>query len=164
MAVAGDIRIGRERQYRPCISISARCWSVSSVNRTKPYPRDMPVTGSSMILALLQLKKGRMNLGSRSFRRPRTGFRNTATRSELDVSGARSPTNMLYSFGNCGCAVGTITPAVWKEGVIEPVGAEEAQLRTKGLFEFGIVTGCALPPPFTWLRTEEAIAGEGNVR
>lgn len=32
-----------------------------------------------------------------SFRNPNTGFLNTATRSELDVSGARSPTKMEYS-------------------------------------------------------------------
>lgn len=29
---AGMSLLGRERQYKPCISISARCWSASSVN------------------------------------------------------------------------------------------------------------------------------------
>ena len=62
---------------------------------TKPYPRDTPVTGSMMILALLELKNGWMKRGSRSLRRLSTGLRNTAKRSELDTSGARSPTKTL---------------------------------------------------------------------
>ncbi len=71
---------------------------------TKPYPRETPVRGSSIIFALLQLRNGLINLGSLSLRSPRTGLRKTATKSELDVSGAKSPTNMLYSLGYC-CAV-----------------------------------------------------------
>lgn len=31
--------------------VSARCMSFSSANRTKPYPREIPVDGSYMILA-----------------------------------------------------------------------------------------------------------------
>lgn len=71
---------------------------IADTYRTNPYPLETPVTGSSIIFALLQLVKGRINLGSLSFRKPRTGFRKTATKSELEVSGARSPTKMLYSF------------------------------------------------------------------
>ena len=92
------ISLGLDRQYSPCISKSARCWSASSLNRTNPYPLDIPVTGSNMIFALLQLLNGWMYLGTLSFLSPRMGFRKTATRSELEVSGAKSPTKMLYSF------------------------------------------------------------------
>lgn len=104
-----------------------------------------------------------MNLGSRSFRKPRTGFRNTATRSELDVSGARSPTKILYSFGYCCCAGDATTPAVGRAGVIG-LGIEDAQLSTNGLLELGIVTGGAPPLPLTWLSTDAATEGDEKVK
>ena len=92
-----------------------------------------------MIFALLQLKNGLINLGSLSLRRPSTGLRNTATKSELEVSGAKSPTKMLYSLGYC-CTPVACAPFVAENCVdIEEVGAiEEAQFITKGFAELGI--------------------------
>ena len=104
-----------------------------------------------------------MNLGSRSFRKPRTGFRNTATRSELDVSGARSPTNILYSLGYCWCTGDMTAPGVERADVIEP-GIDDAQLSTNGLVELGIVTGGAPPLPLTWPSTDAATEGDGKVK
>jgi hypothetical protein len=102
-----------------------------------------------------------MNFGSLSFRSPRTGLRKTATRSELDVSGARSPTKILYSFGYC-CETDI---AVRAEGIEDTgEGTEEAQLRMKGLLELGIVTGEVLAVLLIWARTEAAWAGVGKVR
>lgn len=98
-----------------------------------------------MIFALLQLKNGRMNFGSRSLRSPRTGFRKTATRSELDVSGARSPTNMLYSFGYIWGLFGTDAGNAEDTGVLE-AGMEDAQLRTNGLVELGMMDEAPLGP------------------
>ena len=54
LGVAVEMRMGRLPQYTPCISTRARCWSDSSLKRTKPYPRDWPVMASVMILADLQ--------------------------------------------------------------------------------------------------------------
>ena len=111
-----------------------------------------------MIFALLQLKNGRINLGSRSLRRPRTGLRKTATRSELEASGARSPTKIEYSFGNdCVPPEPLLLPELvfsllfplpllvvgvdWAGGeTVGVMGVEEAQLRMNGLFELGIMT------------------------
>jgi hypothetical protein len=112
---------------------------------TNPYPLDTPVTGSNIIFALLQLKKGRMNFGSLSFLNPKTGFRNTATKSEFDVSGARSPTNILYSFGYCCCAPGTKLPG--EEVVGGRDGSDAANLTLNGLLELGIV----VDPPLVGL-------------
>lgn len=104
-----------------------------------------------------------MNLGSLSFRRPRTGLRNTATRSELDVSGAKSPTKMLYSFGYC-CPPLVYVAALG--GNVADVGeadvTEDAQFKTKGFDELGMVGG--FPPLLIWARMEAAWAGVGNVR
>lgn len=151
--------LGRERQYRPCISINALCWSASSVKRTKPYPLLTPVTGSSIILALLQLKNGLINLGSLSFLRPNTGFRNTATRSLLDASGARSPTKIEYSLGKAGWGV-ELGGEVGTEAPDAGAGTALAHLRLNCLAELGIVAAvvdiCA--------RTAAACPGEGNVR
>ena len=121
-----------------------------------------------MIFALLQLRKGLINLGSLSLRRPSTGLRNTATRSELDVSGARSPTKMLYSFGYC-CAPAVCAP-FGAEKVVDTgeAGAmEEVQFITKGFAELGMEAGGAFPllPLFEiWASTEAAWAGDGKVR
>lgn len=104
-----------------------------------------------------------MNLGSRSFLKPSTGFRKTATRSELEVSGARSPTKILYSLGYCCCAGDKTTPGVETADVIE-LGMEDAQSSTKGLLELGIVSGGALPLALTWLITDAATEGEGKVK
>lgn len=51
--VAKHTRMGRFSgpKVTPFISASARCWSAGSVNRTKPYPRDNPVSELVMILA-----------------------------------------------------------------------------------------------------------------
>ena len=121
-----------------------------------------------MIFALLQLRKGLINLGSLSLRRPSTGLRNTATKSELDVSGAKSPTNMLYSLGYC-CAAVACTPFVTEKGAEmgEACPTEEAQFMTKGFAELGIETGASFPlfPLFDiWASTEAAWAGDGKVR
>lgn len=119
-----------------------------------------------MILALLQLENGRMYFGSRSFLSPRTGLRKTATRSELDVSGARSPTKMLYSFWNCCCC--GVVPGGYAgaenagEFELADVGTELAQLRTKGLDELGIWTG--FPTLLIWARTAAACACDGKVK
>lgn len=117
-----------------------------------------------MILALLQLTNGRINLGSLSFRRPNTGLRKTATRSELEVSGARSPTKILYSLGYC-CRDPVEAAALEGKGADmgETDGTEDAQLRTKGFAEFGMVTRW-LFPLFICARTDAACAGVGNVR
>ena len=118
-----------------------------------------------MIFALLQLRKGLINLGSLSLRRPSTGLRNTATKSELEVSGAKSPTKMLYSLGYC-CTPVACAPFVAGKGVyMGEVGPkEEAQFMTKGFAELGMGTGA----PFTlleiWVSTEAAWAGDGKVR
>lgn len=118
-----------------------------------------------MIFALLQLRKGLINFGSLSLRRPSTGLRNTATKSELEVSGARSPTKMLYSLGYC-CTPVACAPFVAEKGeYIGEVGpTEDAQFMTKGFAEFGMGTGA----PFTlleiWVSTEAAWAGDGKVR
>lgn len=80
--VAVEIRIGRFPQYTPCISDKARCWSPSSEKRTKPYPRDIPLIGSVMILADLQVGKR---------------FWNRETRTYSLTSGPRSPTKIEYS-------------------------------------------------------------------
>jgi hypothetical protein len=117
-----------------------------------------------MILALLQLTNGRINLGSLSFRSPKTGLRKTATRSELEVSGARSPTKMLYSLGYC-CKDPVEAAALDGKEVDmgETDGTEDAQLRTKGFAELGMVTGFMFPL-LIWARTDAACAGVGNVR
>ncbi len=119
-----------------------------------------------MILALLQLKKGRMKRGSLSFLNPRTGLRKTATRSEFETSGAKSPTKMLYSFGYCG---------FWAPGmeIVGPlngtdkgaVGTDDAQLRVNGFDELGIVKAFGVPlvELICW-RTDAAWTCEGNVR
>jgi hypothetical protein len=44
------------------------------------------------------------------------------------------------------------------------LGIEDAQLSTNGLFELGIVMDDALPLPLTWLRTDAATEGDGNVK
>ena len=86
-----------------------------------------------------------MNRGSRSFRRPRTGLRKTATRSEFDTSGARSPTKILYSLvklGGCCCWVDCwVGVVIGSDRVGGDAGTEEAQLKTKGLVELGMMTG-----------------------
>lgn len=89
--------LGLLKQYKPCISINARDASVGVPNLTNPYPLLTPMTGSTMIFALLQLRNGATNLGSLSCLRPRMGSRKTAMRSEFVVSGARSPTKMENS-------------------------------------------------------------------
>ena len=122
-----------------------------------------------MIFALLQLRKGLINLGSLSFLSPSMGLRNTATRSELDVSGAKSPTKILYSLGYCCCAVAggwDPTPAgnAFDKGDAEVTA--DAQFMTKGLDELGICSGPPLPlGPFEiCASTDAAWAGEGKVR
>jgi hypothetical protein len=126
-----------------------------------------------MILALLQLRKGRMNFGARSFLSPRTGFLKTATRSELDVSGARSPTKMLYSFANGAIEYALLpNPDVTGEMTV-PVAASKdtpgtslAQLRANVLDELGIWTDGAFELPLVDIcaRAAAAWAGEGKVR
>jgi hypothetical protein len=109
-----------------------------------------------MILALLQLKNGRMKRGSLSLRKPSTGFRKTATRSELDTSGAKSPTKMLYSLGYCGFWAPGIEMVVPENGTeTGAVGIEDAQFMVNGLEELGIVTAF-VPLLFTWDKTEAA--------
>lgn len=84
-----------------------------------------------------------MNFGALSFLNPSTGFRNTATRSEFDVSGAKSPTKMLYSFCWFGllCATGMADVGAVYVGVAGAGAGDDAQFRTKDLLEFGIVSG-----------------------
>ena len=87
----------------------------------------------------------------------------------MDVSGARSPTKMLYSLGYCCCADGAYIPLLETKaaGMGDEEDAElteEAQLSTKGFDELGIVTGLLFEPLLTWARTEAAWAGVGNVR
>lgn len=116
-----------------------------------------------MIFALLQLRNGLMSLGSRSLRSPSTGFLKTATRSELDVSGAKSPTKMLNSLGYCG-APGML--GAWKDAEIgvDAEGTVDAQLKTKGLDEFGMVWAGPPLAELTWESTADAWAMEGKVR
>lgn len=131
---------------------------------TKPYPRETPVTGSSIIFALLQLRKGRMKRGSRSLRNPRTGLRKTATRSELDTSGARSPTKMLYSFGYCGFwPLGRVTDWPGTGGGTDAEGTDDAQLSENGLLELGITM--EFPSLLLiWDNTDAAWVCDGKVR
>lgn len=82
LGVAVEMRMGRLPQYTPCISVRARCWSVSSENLTNPYPRDIPLIGSVMILADL-------HDGKRLWK--------SETKTYSLTSGPRSPTKMEYS-------------------------------------------------------------------
>ena len=66
---------------------------------------------------LLRFKNGRMKRDSRSLHRLRTGLRKTATRSELDTTGARWPTKMLYSFGGCGFCT-PVMDMIWLPGAL----------------------------------------------
>lgn len=118
-----------------------------------------------MILALLQLKNGRINFGSLSFLSPRTGLRNTATRSELDASGARSPTKILYSFWYC-CACWVFGSAVGITGyeIGDAEGTLDAQFITKGLEELGIIAGLPFPALLICAKTDAACAGVGKVK
>ena len=110
-----------------------------------------------MIFALLQLRKGRIKRGSLSFLKPRTGLRKTATRSELDTSGAKSPTKMLYSFGYCGFwAPGIEIVGALKGTDKGAVGTEDAQFIVKGFDEFGIVRGLPVLVLLTWESTAAA--------
>lgn len=79
-----------------------------------------------------------MNLGSRSLRRPSNGLRKTATKSEFEVSGAKSPTKMLYSFWYCCCGIDTVPLVVEKAEVMSEQGIDEAKFIKKGLLELGI--------------------------
>ena len=97
-----------------------------------------------------------MNRGSLSFLKPRTGLRKTATRSELETSGARSPTKMLYSLGYCGFwAPGMEMVGAASGAGTGAVGTEEAQFMVNGFDELGMVTAL-LPLLLVCCRTEAA--------
>jgi hypothetical protein len=72
---------------------------------------------------------------------------------------------MLYSFGYCcGDPVGGTIPGENDVGVGETDGTADAQLRTKGFVELGIVTDPPFPPLLICVRTDAACAGVANVR
>ena len=106
-----------------------------------------------MILALLQLKDGRMKRGSRSLRVPSTGLRNTATRSELDTSVAHKDAVLLR----------VLRALHARDGhSLAPGGAAREQLNENALTELGMISrdGALL----TWASTGAAWDWEGKVR
>ena len=151
--------LGRKRQYSPCISISTRCWSASSVNlrhmvscfqvhiATHNIPDKAVPAGHAhdgVEHELLQLKNGEMMRDSRSLCKPRIGLRKTATRSKLDTTGTRWPTKVLYPFGDHEfCA--PVMDTVWLPGALlagrVTEGTDDAQFSENALAELEMISG-----------------------